>query len=132
MITSLSKIRLCKIEKKNLKLHWVPNRYVAAVYIDPLERRMAIYRTSKVIGILALLFAAVLILPSISESFAVDRCLDAGGSFNYTIGVCDHAFNHPYIGIWERHGTSYLAAATCAVVAFGLLIFGSQCAFYEQ
>ena len=38
-----------------------------------------------------------------SEWFAVDSCLDSGGSFNYGTMECDHTTNHPYVSFERRH-----------------------------
>jgi len=47
------------------------------------------------IGFFAFLVAGSLLLalvvPSIKQYFAVDRCLDAGGSYNYRTRTCEGA-----------------------------------------
>ena len=72
-----------------------------------------------IIVVVLFLLAVALAWPSISEFFAVDRCLDAGGSFNYATGLCDLTVNHPYVGIWERHAPSLAGAIVSAVVGAG-------------
>ena len=87
---------------------------------------MPMPRKSTILVMGLLVLAVVLIWPAVSEFLAVDRCLDAGGSFNYLLGSCDLAANHPYLGVWERHGLSLGGAVACAVVAFGILVYGSR------
>jgi len=44
----------------------------------------------------------VTFLPRLSESLAVDACLDRGGSYDYAQGTCDHVNNHLYVPWSER------------------------------
>jgi hypothetical protein len=52
-------------------------------------------RAVVVLGVLLLAVGAVLGWSEVAQFFAVDRCLDAGGSFNYSAGACDFANSHP-------------------------------------
>jgi ABC-type phosphate/phosphonate transport system permease subunit len=72
-----------------------------------------------------LILAVVFAWPSVSEFFAVDRCLDAGGSFNYASDSCDLTTNHPYVGVWEGHAFSLVGALLSVVFAIAILILGS-------
>lgn len=42
-------------------------------------------------------------LRALNEWHDADRCLDDGGSFDYTIQSCDTTENHPYIPYSGRH-----------------------------
>jgi hypothetical protein len=50
----------------------------------------------------------------VREFVAVDTCLDAGGSFDYTQSRCDHA--DAFVAYSDRHPTSSWIAAAGAVV----------------
>jgi hypothetical protein len=52
-------------------------------------------RSVVVLGVLLVAVGMVLGWFEISQFFAVDRCLDAGGSFNYTANACDFTTSHP-------------------------------------
>jgi hypothetical protein len=53
-----------------------------------------------------------------SRIFAVDRCLDAGGSFNYAARECDLLASHPYQAGWMDN--PWLVVVGLAVVAISL------------
>jgi hypothetical protein len=56
--------------------------------------------------IAAVIFAMTSILvasPYLKESFAVDRCLDHGGSYDYLRQLCDYQNDHAYLAWYERH-----------------------------
>ena len=74
-------------------------------------------------GLAIVLFVTAIVLawPFAAELSAVDRCLDAGGSFDYTSGQCDFKVNHPSVGMWQRHGTFLLAGLALGVVGCALL-----------
>ena len=74
------------------------------------------------VAIAALVIAAAVAWPFAAELLAVDRCLDAGGSFDYKTGQCDFKLTHASIGIWERHGVSLLVAVGLAAVSCALLL----------
>src|SRR5438552_12630757 len=61
----------------------------------------------RLLGAAVLVVAIVIVAPPArifaSEWFAVDSCLDSGGSFNYGTMQCDHAANHPYVPFERRH-----------------------------
>ena len=52
-----------------------------------------------------LLLGAVLVSYA-RELFAVDTCLDGGGSFDYAVGACDHKESHRYVPFNARHPTA--------------------------
>jgi hypothetical protein len=56
----------------------------------------------------------------LTEANAVDSCLDGGGSYDYTLGTCDHKVNHPYVAFAERR-PKLLMATPFAMVAAGTL-----------
>jgi len=65
----------------------------------------------------ALLLAAVAVLwPRWSEFWAVDACLDSGGSYNYDTQQCDHEQSHPYKAR-SSSGTSFVIAGFLAICA---------------
>ncbi len=67
-------------------------------------------------GVLAVWVAA----PFLMEFSAVDRCLDAGGSFDYSNQVCDYESNHQDIPYGGRHPYapfSFSIAAATSVLA---------------
>jgi len=74
------------------------------------------------IAIAVLVIAAAVAWPFVAELAAVDRCLDAGGSFDYNVGQCDFKASHPSVGIWERHGLSLLVAFALGVVSCVVLL----------
>lgn len=41
--------------------------------------------------LIALALVAVTVVPWVSRQLSIDRCLDAGGRFNYEIGTCEGA-----------------------------------------
>ncbi len=61
----------------------------------------------RLLGTALLLVSIVIVTASartyISETIAVDSCLDSGGSFNYDTMQCDHRTNHPYVPFERRH-----------------------------
>jgi len=70
-----------------------------------------------------MLSAAVLLLVFVAwQFFAVDFCLDAGGSFNYVARQCDMARAHPYPGLWQAFGLPLVGAAIAAVIGIGLMV----------
>jgi hypothetical protein len=56
------------------------------------------------------------------ERLAIDKCLDAGGSYDYTHSICDRHLSHPLVPFGVRHPA--LLRGTVAIVlllvAFGL------------
>jgi hypothetical protein len=72
--------------------------------------------------LLALLTWAPLAVILVTETIAVDRCLDAGGSYDYDAGVCDRLGSHQFAPFTARHATLLRATAaiTLALVLIGL------------
>jgi hypothetical protein len=58
---------------------------------------------------LALLAFAPVTVVYVRELDAIDRCLDAGGSFDYAAMRCDHQTNHAAVPFTDRHRTLVLA-----------------------
>jgi len=74
-----------------------------------------------------MLSAAVLLLLFLGwQFFAVDACLDAGGSFNYGARQCDMGVTHPFPGFWRAFGLPLVGAAIAAVIGFGVMATGGR------
>ena len=77
------------------------------------------------VGVLSFSLLAIVY---VREAVQVDSCLDAGGSYDYVRGACDHAAAHRYIPFLARHGTlvtvTLLASAAAVAVAFVAKIRG--------
>ena len=54
------------------------------------------------------------------ELVAADRCLDAGGSFDYACGECDMLASHPFVPFGVRHPG--LVATFPALAAGGVVL----------
>lgn len=64
------------------------------------------------------------LLPYAREFAAVDKCLDAGGSFDYSVGACDHQESHPYVPFGARHPSAKPALISGgAFILIGLLLW---------
>jgi hypothetical protein len=73
----------------------------------------------RVLGCFLLLLGAGLVAFEAAAFLAVDACLDAGGSFNYQLALCDFSRSHPVQG-----STGVLAAfGLVALVVGGVLVF---------
>ena len=83
---------------------------------------MAIPSKSTILALGGSIIAVVLAWLFVSEFFAVDRCLDAGGSFNYANGQCDFTSSHQYASFWSRYWLWVATAFAIAVAALGLLL----------
>src|SRR5687767_3269265 len=59
-----------------------------------------------------------------SEFIAVDRCLDGGGSYDYTRGTCDQQQSHPYIPFASRYPRLVRTFQPLLFVGSGLLVAG--------
>jgi hypothetical protein len=57
-----------------------------------------------------------------SEMTAMDRCADAGGSYDQTRRQCDFKAVHPAAGVWQAHGVDLLGAFACGLFGFILLL----------
>jgi hypothetical protein len=87
----------------------------------PLGTRKEIsLKRGSAIGVAALLAAAPLSAVYIGEALSVDSCLDAGGSYDYHVGACDHKQNHNYIAFADRHSGLMMATG------IGILVAGSM------
>lgn len=77
-------------------------------------------RTIAALAALAAAFA--LAWPIGSELFAAERCLEAGGSYDYAAAQCDFKASHPSPGLWQRHGVTLLEALALGWVGCALLL----------
>jgi hypothetical protein len=73
-------------------------------------------------------FAVVLLVsgfllawPFGTELTDMDRCSEAGGSFDYASGRCDFKVNHPSAELWQRHGKGLLASIALGALGCALL-----------
>jgi hypothetical protein len=69
-----------------------------------------------------MLAAAAMVWSPISTFLAVDSCLDAGGSFDYTSHECDFESSHPYVP--ENHSTRLGLAFGLALTGVAVTIVG--------
>jgi hypothetical protein len=73
--------------------------------------------TSRLYGLLAWAVAAGLVTPEVLQRMAADDCVDAGGSYDYALGVCDQIHGHRALLSWGP--TMWLALAGGLLAAFG-------------
>lgn len=59
-----------------------------------------------------------------SDFIAVDRCLDGGGSYDYTRGACDQERSHPYISFASRYPRLVSTFRPLLLVGSALLVAG--------
>ena len=71
-----------------------------------------------VAGSILIVVAGYLAWQPVSLSFAVDGCLDQGGSFDYETQTCDFETSHPYVSHNESDRAYFLAAIV--IGAFGV------------
>ena len=81
---------------------------------------MATLGRSGILALGAAILAVVLAWLFVSEFLEVDRCLDAGGSFNYASGQCDFKSNHPYVSFWSRYWSWVAIVFAITAAALGL------------
>ena len=75
------------------------------------------------VHLIILMPAIILVAAYAKEVFVVDKCLDAGGSYNYMAGECDVNSSHPLLPFNERHSLLYIAGILSGVVGpAGLLL----------
>ena len=71
--------------------------------------------------------AIALAWPATSEFFAVDACLDAGGSFDSILGICDHKVSHPYVAspayVQSTFGSPWFILIGVVLGLVGLVVF---------
>lgn len=77
--------------------------------------------SSTAIGFALLLTAITLGWLALSEWVAIDACLDAGGSFKYTAGVCDLVNSHRRPSASSSSETRILLAVCSGVIGLALL-----------
>jgi len=83
-------------------------------------------RTATVVGAGMLSAAVLLLIFAGWQFFAVDACLDAGGSFNYAARQCDMARTHPYPGLWQTFGLPLVGAVIAAAIGVGVMVTGGR------
>jgi hypothetical protein len=76
-------------------------------------------RRLRLLVMLALLPLAYL---SLREGFAVDRCLDAGGSYDYRARRCDMAAAHEFEPFVQRNSV-LLGAVVVALAGLGVAVY---------
>ena len=68
-----------------------------------------------------ILIAGYLVWQPASIIFAVDTCLDQGGSFDYVAGACDFDRSHPYAPDARPYDANFLVAVLVGIVGAGLI-----------
>jgi len=79
-------------------------------------------RIVTLLGVALMLTAAALVWSPVSTFLAVDSCLDAGGSFDYSSYECDFESSHPYVP--EDHSTRLGLAFALASAGVAVAIVG--------
>ena len=74
-------------------------------------------------SVILLAVALLLAWPQAREFLAVYACLDSGGSYNYTVGTCDHQASHPYAAT-DRFWKLWLAAVLVFLAALAPSLVG--------
>ena len=72
--------------------------------------------------LLVLLALLPLAFVSLRETAAVDRCLDAGGSYDYRARRCDMAVTHPHQPFLQRHSV-LLGGVVVALAGLGVAAY---------
>jgi len=73
---------------------------------------------------LVILVPAIILVTTYAKEFIiVDKCLDAGGSYNYKTGECDIVSSHPALPFNERHPFLYMAGILSGVIGAAGLMF---------
>ena len=60
--------------------------------------------------------------PVAEELTAVDRCLDVGGSYDYTARRCDFKVSHAIPALWQRHALPLLGCLALGWIGCALLL----------
>jgi len=77
------------------------------------------------IGLILLVLPCLLLMGIyLNEMSAVESCLDAGGSFDYSQSHCDMAEKHPYQPFIQRHMALVNGAMLTAVVGLFCCLAG--------
>ena len=73
---------------------------------------------------LIILIPAIILAATYAREFiVVDKCLDAGGSYNYMAGECDISISHPVLPFNERHSFLYVAGILSGITGAAGLMF---------
>jgi uncharacterized membrane protein YciS (DUF1049 family) len=76
-----------------------------------------------IIHLIILMPAIILVATYAKEFIVVDKCLDAGGSYNYMAGECDFNISHQVLPFNERHSLLYMVGIFSGIIgAAGLFI----------
>ena len=67
--------------------------------------------------------AIILVTTYAKEFIVVDKCLDAGGSYNYMAGERDIVSSHPVLPFNERHSFLYMVGILSGITGAAGLIF---------
>jgi hypothetical protein len=73
-------------------------------------------RALLVAGVILILAAGYLAWQPVSLFFAVDGCMDQGGSFDYLTRACDFERSHAYVSHDESDRSYFLAAIVVGLV----------------
>ena len=73
-------------------------------------------RALLVTGAILILIAGYLAWQPISLFFAVDGCMDRGGSFDSEAQTCDFEASHPYVAHSDSDRKHFLAAIVTSVI----------------
>ena len=76
-------------------------------------------------AVVTAVLAVITIAPVVNQFLLVDRCLDKGGSFDYTSNVCDTAGNHPYAPDTQGHQRRAFVFWSAGVVSVAALVAAS-------
>jgi hypothetical protein len=63
----------------------------------------------------------IVLVPYVGEFLRVNKCLDIGGSWDYTLGQCDLAISHSVVAFCPRHVRLFQVAAVLEGTAFVVL-----------
>ena len=81
------------------------------------------------------LLLLIVLLPlaylTLRETWAVDACLEQGGSYDYRAGRCDMTATHPYEPFMERHGV-LLGAVVVALAGASVAVWLRRRALRER
>lgn len=81
-------------------------------------------RGIRALGIVLALLGVVMVAGAALEALRVDRCLDAGGSFDYVTGICDRQQSHPHRP--RRAVSPWMVGSLMFVAGVASLTFGRK------
>ena len=83
-------------------------------------------RSALFLALFCLLAVTPLLFMWLGESLSVQRCLEAGGSFDYERMVCDFDREHAVPPFHERHRALLIATAVALPIAVALWRWGPR------